>query len=250
MKYALLIGINYKNTNHQLNGCINDVMSIGYILENTYNYSINYMTDDTEIKPTRNDILYKLNELFNNINDDDTILIYFSGHGTYFKDINNDEIDNQDEALFTIDSKIILDDDLNNLIQNNDKKFNIKMFFDCCHSGTLVDLEYNFKYLTKTNKYELIENKNIVNKNIVLFSGCLDSQSSSDSFFNKSMFKEYKNHGAFTYCLLEIFNEIGNLKVSNRNVLKMLSIKLENKKFEQIPQFSCSTIKSLDDYFL
>ena len=28
MKYALLIGINYKNTTNELNGCINDVMNM------------------------------------------------------------------------------------------------------------------------------------------------------------------------------------------------------------------------------
>ena len=40
MKRALLIGINYRNSNAQLNGCINDIKNIREILINNCNYNI------------------------------------------------------------------------------------------------------------------------------------------------------------------------------------------------------------------
>ncbi len=252
MKKALLIGINYKNTKYELEGCINDVLTIGNILENKYQYITEYITDDTNIKPTKENIIHSLKNLFSNTESVDTLLIYFSGHGTSIKDKNSDEIDDKvDEAIYSLDSQIILDDDINNIIRtNNIGDAKVKLFFDCCHSGTIVDLEYNITYIKKTDDYNLIENKNKIQQNITVFSGCLDNQSSSDSKFNKSLYKEYKNYGAFTYSLLEVLYEVGDLKISNKNLLKLLTKKLIKKNFTQIPHFSCSKLEMLNDVFL
>ena len=38
-KAALLIGINYKNTNHELNGCINDVKDVKQVLISQYSFN-------------------------------------------------------------------------------------------------------------------------------------------------------------------------------------------------------------------
>lgn len=252
MKKALLIGINYKNTDHELNGCINDVLTMGNLLETKFNYKTEYLTDDTDIKPTKDNIICAFNSLLDGTNSTDTLLIYFSGHGTTTKDKNNDELDDKlDEAIYTLDNKIILDDEINNIIiTKNIGNSIIKLFFDCCHSGTILDLEYNIKYIKNNDDYDLIENKTKINQNISVFSGCLDSQSSSDSKFNKSLYKEYKNYGAFTYSLLEVLYEVGDLKISNKNLLKLLTKKLIKKNFTQIPHFSCSKLEMLNDVFL
>jgi hypothetical protein len=59
-KRGLLIGINYNGTDAQLNGCINDTMSIHTALTSSYGFKtddISIITDDTEKKPTRDEIL-------------------------------------------------------------------------------------------------------------------------------------------------------------------------------------------------
>ena len=64
-KVALLIGINYRGTAHELNGCINDVENAKeYLLTKGYSSdNIITLTDDTDLKPTRKNIMSMLLEV-------------------------------------------------------------------------------------------------------------------------------------------------------------------------------------------
>ena len=58
MKKALLIGINYRNTDNELTGCINDVNELKNILVKKCGYQdIIVVSDDAKIKPTKDNIL-------------------------------------------------------------------------------------------------------------------------------------------------------------------------------------------------
>ena len=60
MKYALLIGINYRGSPSELNGCINDVLKIKDELINKFGYesqNITLLTEDTVQKPTAQAII-------------------------------------------------------------------------------------------------------------------------------------------------------------------------------------------------
>ena len=90
-------------------------------------------------------------------------------------------------------------------------------FFDSCHSGTVIDLKYNYMSncrpkVTKQNlknSYDMtqwtdsynytIERSKEVIGNIYMLSGCKDNETSADAVINN------KNQGAFTCCLLETF---------------------------------------------
>ena len=51
-KFALLVGINYKNTVNELYGCINDTNNIRDLLNQKYGYNtFTFLTDDTNKKP-------------------------------------------------------------------------------------------------------------------------------------------------------------------------------------------------------
>ena len=67
-KYALLIGINYKNTRYQLNGCINDATNLNtFLINNGYlEENITLLTDETNIKPTYNNIINQLKKIISN----------------------------------------------------------------------------------------------------------------------------------------------------------------------------------------
>ena len=63
IKLALLVGINYVDTSSELSGCINDVENTAEILTSIYNYdesNIVTLTDNTEIKPTGNNIVTEI----------------------------------------------------------------------------------------------------------------------------------------------------------------------------------------------
>lgn len=90
-KVALLVGINYRGTSSELNGCINDVNSAKeFILTQGYEEKdIIVLTDDTILKPTRRNIMRKLMKLI--LSDAKNIYFHYSGHGTHIRDRNGDE---------------------------------------------------------------------------------------------------------------------------------------------------------------
>ena len=60
------MGLNYRGSQAELGGCINDVLNTGKVLEEVYGYNpedILYMTDDSEIKPTARNMLAQLIKL-------------------------------------------------------------------------------------------------------------------------------------------------------------------------------------------
>jgi hypothetical protein len=79
----------------------------------------------------------------------DVAYCHYSGHGGKLRDDNNDEEDGYDETLVPLDFKNagqIRDDDLlDTLVVRMPKGVFVTAVMDCCHSGTVFDLPYNFK---------------------------------------------------------------------------------------------------------
>ncbi len=100
-KKALLIGINYRGTSFQLNGCINDMVQWYGLLQDAYGFEekdIIFLRDDkADFKPTKQRILTELRNIVNS--KAENIFIGFSGHGTQVSDSNKDEVDNVDECI-------------------------------------------------------------------------------------------------------------------------------------------------------
>jgi hypothetical protein len=146
-------------------------------------------------------------------------------------------------------------------------------FTDCCHSGTMLDLKYNFRSLSQfkngsfkkgipyvsndwNDRFSLsLERSNEIQGNVYSFSGCQDSQTSADAFIDR------KFQGAFSYCLFEtIKNNIvrmpdgtnrfrsGNIKL--RNLLKEINCRLQINGFSgQESQLSCRSANDLERTF-
>ncbi len=254
---ALLIGINYIGSDCELRGCINDVDRIRNLLIKEYEYKpedILVLTDLTPIKPTRDNIIKSFTDFLKGNEKGDQLCFYYSGHGTKVIDQNHDERTGYDEAICTYDMRLILDDDILNMLSMLNGA-NLSMFFDCCHSGTICDLEYNIRYcgnsVSKKPKFEMwTEKSKKINGHVKMFSGCLDTQTSADCQFVRAQ-NEYCNNGAFTYMFLNIIEKANanKDKLSNRNILMNIYDLLKLSSFEQVPQLSCSSIESLDDIF-
>jgi len=242
MKKALLIGINYKNTNNKLNGCINDVKEISNILKNQYNYNeIKLLIDEENsgLLPTKKNILDALNKLIYESIDCVEIYFHYSGHGSYILDKNNDEIDNKDECICATDGYII-DDELFEIFRQ--LKCDAKIVMDCCHSGTALDLKYTMKYNVLTDDYNYEENSKYIDieTTIYMISSCKDNQTSAE------IYNENDNiyMGALTYSLLEV------LKLSSYNnsislILKQVSNRLSESGCKQVPILSSN--KQIDN---
>ena len=237
-KRALLIGCDYIGTEYQLSGCMNDVENIQTKLKSQYGFNnIVIMTDNTNKKPTKANILDELKNLLTSANSEDKLFLSFSGHGFKIKDTSGDEKDKLDEVFVSLDLDYISDYEIKIFINNNLKK-NVTLFalFDCCHSGTILDLRY--QYLDSENNDKASENTNVSETvgNIIMISGCMDNQTSEEVFANN------KNQGAMTWAFLDTINKNPNL--TWKDLITTMRGSLKTSKYQQIPQLSSG--KKLD----
>lgn len=201
---AFLVGINYTGTINELYGCINDTKNVQDLLKSKYNFTdVTLLNDETPEKPTKQNILKGLQTLLLNTNPGDTAFFMFSGHGTGAVDFNKDETDGQDECIIPIDAisinTCILDDELNRMIRNTLKPgAKLVAIFDCCFSGTILDLRYTYGYPDNTNQSETAGD-------VYMISGCTDQQLSADTVAPING-KEMAS-GAMTYAFLSTIKE-------------------------------------------
>jgi hypothetical protein len=238
-KNALLIGINYTGTQNELYGCINDVNSIKERLtQNGFN-NIDVMTDLTNIKATKANILNFFKNLLINSHEGDLLFLLYSGHGSYDLDRNKDETTGYDQLIIPCDFNIILDDELKHIIQTYLKK-NVTLFamFDSCFSGSVLDLRY--QYMDSINYDNFTENikQTETSGDVLMISGCSDYQTSADAVINN------KASGAMTWSLLEALKQ--KPKCTWRELLKNMRNLLKSSKYDQIPQFSSGTFENID----
>lgn len=236
VKKALLIGINYVKTPQiMLRGCINDVLSMQNMLIDAYDYSksnIVVLRDDnyeknTLLHPTYDNIINNLKKVINESNQNDEIWIHYSGHGTYIPDTDGDEKDKKDECLVPSDvyeKGIISDDLLFEILSKSSSK--IYLTIDCCHSGTMFDLNYKF-LLSGTRVMRESGRKHLKNRNIYMYSGSRDIEPAMDSInYEQNLYM-----GAFTEALVKC------LRYNQHNV-QMLKLYYDINKYLEINGFS------------
>jgi len=234
---ALLIGINYKGSNAQLSGCINDVNNVKKTLISAYNFEekdILCLTDDKSgrLNPTSVNIVEGIRWLTKkNREGYKSLWFHYSGHGTHVKDRNRDERDRRDECIVPSDFKLISDDTLLRiLVKPLSAATKIVCFMDCCHSGTQIDLRYRY---ISGNKTRLENQKSNVSAKVVLVSGCRDSQTSDDTRYQTGW------AGAMTTHLLACLRE-SEYNITCYGLLKKLRRKLKMNRHTQVPQMTCS----------
>jgi len=240
---ALLIGINYRGTSSELQGCLNDVKNMTtFLVKNGYSHNdITIITDDTKVKPTRLNIINALMELLNS--NADNLFFHYSGHGSWIPDNNNDEPDKRDECLVPLDYEkagVITDDQLSGLFTFMNPNSKMIAILDCCHSGTALDLCYtlcndkNNYIMKKQDKYKDTPGQ------IIMISGCLDNQTSADAVIARQA------QGALTASLLECFK---NPNLSIKQLVVNVRQKLQARKFTQIANLTSGKPLSLDEKF-
>lgn len=230
-KKALLIGINYINTPYALSGCIDDTNRMKLLLEKRGFNSFQTLTDLTPTKPTKQNILNEFKNFIMTAKSGDILFFYFSGHGSYTFDRNDDETDRRDETLISSDLQHVIDDELKTILLNHMKReVTIVGLFDSCHSGTMLDLKFNYLDSNNYDKYTENDKVSECQGNVIMISGCMDSQTSAEAFI------ENKAQGAMTWSLIESINQIPNC--TWRELLKSMRDLLKTNKYTQIPQMS------------
>jgi metacaspase-1 len=258
-KKALLVGINYKGTQNELNGCINDVNNIKeYLIKDQGFIEANIITltdDNPNQQPTRDNIVRFLTIGVNQMKSGDLFYFHYSGHGAYIKNNNGTEPDGFDETIIPVDFMTagqIRDDILRNIINNVPEGAKFVAVMDSCHSEGTFDLRYVYDPITralaiKKNKKGLTRGKVVIRADtnittlpafaetkgkVVILSGCKDNQTSADAYING------RYNGAMTRCLLNVLSQ-NRGKVAVREIPNQVrSFIIRNYLGDQIPRLT------------
>ncbi len=137
-KQALCIGINdYPGTDGDLAGCVNDAQDWSALL-GAHGFSVRSLLD---AQATRAAMVQAIGDLVSGASANDTVVITYSGHGTWVPDSSGDEPDGRDEALCPHDigdGQALLDDDLGELFAQRATGVQVLLISDSCHSGSVT----------------------------------------------------------------------------------------------------------------
>ena len=253
VKKGLLIGINYTGSDNALNGCINDQQNLCHFLEKGKYFKrdeLTFMDDNrkSNLYPSKANILYQMDQLvtFANKNNDKEVLLFlsYSGHGYYLPDKNGDEEDGRDEVLCPVDynSRGFITDDVikSRLIDKLHSKVKLVILMDCCHSGTIVDLKYNYE-AGNVNNYRVLGDLKDDPCETIMISGCKDDQTSADAYIRNGVSFEYQ--GAMTAAFLKNYSD----NTSYRTLIEKMRNWLKKGGYSQIPQLSSSVALNVDN---
>ena len=138
-KNALCIGINnYPGTHMDLQGCVNDANDWAAALGER-GFKVAKLLDDQATKAA---MVAAMNDLIGKAGKGDSLVITFSGHGTYQPDEDGDEADGLDEALCPYDLQTngaaLIDDEIREIFGARKPGMRIVLISDSCHSGTVT----------------------------------------------------------------------------------------------------------------
>lgn len=251
-KLALLMGLNYENDARlKLRGCINDTVIIKDILVKDFGYTENdiiLLTDNTEIKPTKRNIENELNKILARVRSENIreLFISFSGHGASVRDMDRDESDGRDEALVPLDvytNGIITDDYIHAaFLSKLPSNVNVFSIIDCCHSGTIFDLQYKYVHHggSATNGVFVVDNRKRVGAKVLKIGGSRDDQYGADAFLD----------GEFKGAMTNSFSKTYKQSRDCRELLINISRHLKSLRFTQQPVLTCSFNYNKNDILL
>ncbi|PON99781.1 Zinc finger, LSD1-type domain containing protein [Trema orientale] len=214
-KKAVICGISYKYSRHELKGCINDAKCMRYLLINKFQFppeSILMLTEeetDPYRIPTKHNIRMALYWLVQGCQPGDSLLFHYSGHGSRQRNYNGDEVDGYDETLCPLDFEtqgMIVDDEINtSIVRPIPHGVKLHAIIDACHSGTVLDLPFlcrmnrSGQYIWEDHRPRSGVWKGTSGGEVISFSGCDDDQTSADT----SALSKITSTGAMTYCFIQ-----------------------------------------------
>ena len=136
-KKALCIGINdYPGTQNDFSGCLNDAHDWA---RHSRTRLRGALAPGRPAKKAAMEAAFQ--DLIGNARSGDSIVITYSGHGTFVPDTNGDEPDGRDEALCPYDidkGNVLIDDEIHQLFGQRAKGVKIVLISDSCHSGSVI----------------------------------------------------------------------------------------------------------------
>jgi len=185
----------------------------------------------------------------------DSLFFYFSGHATQIDDQDGDEDDGKDECLCALDYRdhgvdqpptgLVVDDTMHDImVKPLQPGCRLTAVFDCCHSGTLLDLPYIYNAQGYYHLKHSTKNPDIIKQKsseavVITLSGCKDD---GNSF-------EARGGGALKEAFIKYIERLGNGGTYLQAIQTVRAHMVENR-LEQLPLLSSSHWIDTDQKFI
>ena len=208
--------------------------------------------------PSRASILAGLAWLTSGLTGSDSIFLHYSGHGGLTIDRDMDEASGFDSCIFPISPQgqveFIIDDELRRAISAVPAGCTVTAVFDCCHSGTCLDLRYTMcpanagasgaSAAANSTAVVVTEDRRHAKTAAQVFclSGCTDQQTAADTVDAAGM-----PSGALTNALLAA------LETKSTKITRLICAVREGLReagYPQTAQMSCGRAAAFDASFL
>jgi len=212
---ALFVGISYAGTSSFLEFCHEDAWKMkDFFCQPAYGFSdtpetVKVLMDAENApegeRPTKENIKAGIKWLVDEAVAGDSLLFFYSGHGTRVPNNNDREKDGYDEALCPIDMEengMLVDDELNEiLVQPLPAGVRLTCFLDACHSGTGMDLPYHWSPYTEGTEWQLDQGGYYAAADVICVSAAADDETAKH---RPDLARRRPDHpaGAFTSAFL------------------------------------------------
>lgn len=267
---ALLVGINYPGSDHQLRGCVNDVLAMKELIVNNFGFTnsadVRLLLDNDA---TTVNIKNHLEWLVGGSSAGDVLFFHFSGHGSQLPD-NNDsdyEVDGLDEIICPVDldwrQNVIRDDDLKRIFDKVPAGVCLTVILDCCNSGGALDQHNQYQPLGIGEARKIYEGEEFISRYIpmpeylieqvrsrgirtnknrtnlartvqdrgMLITGCQSHQTSADAWIGG------KYMGAATYYIIQTLNEAKH-DIDYKKLIDDVNNKIADAGYSQRPELN------------
>jgi metacaspase-1 len=249
-RIAMFVALNnYPGTINDLRGCVNDYAGWKKHIDGRFPVDEQFALIDKNA--TVENFKKTFESAYGSCKENDSLFLFYSGHGTNVKDLNKDEIDGRDEAICLYDGNVI-DDYFAGLFKTCPAGLNLVVFFDSCFSGTATRLMQDASMYRKSRYMpppdtEFAARSDSIpvaskifksaidqeNMNEVLFSGCNDKQTSADAFVDGQY------NGAFSWACFKALDNC-KFKMTYQMFYNRIRKILPSDDFDQIPQIEGS----------
>jgi hypothetical protein len=239
-----------------------DIKNMKEILGSKYKYYI--LKGD---RATSVNIRKAFNKIARELNENDTFVFYYTGHGARFGNSqDSNEADKKDDFLVTTDMEmrrdrvknVLIDDEINYLYSKIKAKKVI--IIDACHSATMYKSISRNKFKVKAYKSEDILRRDFKknpkwldakNRNFIHFAAARESESAIDtpkgSIFTKALKKVVQENGNISFSQLErlVQKEVHKTSSFNPNISRASDIDKDNLYTKDI--FSIQTSRDSEN---
>ena len=247
-KLAVCIGINdYPGADSDLAGCVNDAGDWAAALDRR-GFEVEKLLDARAKKKA---MCAAVARVLRTAQAGDSVIITYSGHGSFIPDPDGDEPDGTDEILCPWDidkGNVLSDDELDALFARHAQDVKVVMIADSCHSGTVSRLASPPSQGVRAPRVRFLPPSAFMHTDAVaslppckarralpprgngalLLAGCQDTEYSYDAWFGD------RANGAFTYTALKTLAAL-KPEATYLDWYKAIRAQLPSKDYAQTP---------------